>query len=216
MKIKVGVIVDHVIYRHGFCLLLSSLKNVELSFSCGKGFRMLQQHILGQVELVFVDCHDLTSMELSQIFRANTQCRYVLIGEPLACYSLAYFVKPELVGYLHKGYGLLELQTLINRVLYQRTYGHKQELHTELNPILIGSKGSKESVLLSSKEIEIVRLFMNQLTAKQIAALLHISVRTVEKHKETIMRKTQSFNFIGAIIYALVHRYIQYEDLKTK
>jgi DNA-binding NarL/FixJ family response regulator len=43
------------------------------------------------------------------------------------------------------------------------------------------------------------------LSTKEIAGKLHLSVRTVESHREHIQEKTGSRNLVGMAIYAIKH-----------
>ena len=58
----------------------------------------------------------------------------------------------------------------------------------------------KNNSLLTSRELEVVQLSSLGYPIKQIAGMLEISDRTVEKHRSNIMRKTGTSNIIEAII----------------
>ena len=54
---------------------------------------------------------------------------------------------------------------------------------------------------LTDRELEIYELSAKGLPIKQIASQLNLSMRTVEKHRSNIMRKTNAHNMIEAIRY---------------
>ena len=57
--------------------------------------------------------------------------------------------------------------------------------------MLIGSRPSRWTGLgITDREADVLRLVAEGLANKQIAARLHISPRTVEKHVESLLRKT--------------------------
>lgn len=60
---------------------------------------------------------------------------------------------------------------------------------------------------LTEQEKKIFMLSLKGLAIKQIAASLNISHRTVEKHRSSIIRKTQTTNFIETIskIHFTIH-----------
>ena len=62
---------------------------------------------------------------------------------------------------------------------------------------------------LSSRETEITHLLAEGNTNKEVAKALGISVNTVEKHRETIMRKLGSRSFSDLIRYAIRHKLIK-------
>ena len=56
--------------------------------------------------------------------------------------------------------------------------------------------------MLTKREIEIIKLICYEFTNKEIALVLFISPRTVDRHRETILRKTKSKNMAGIVVYA--------------
>lgn len=60
-------------------------------------------------------------------------------------------------------------------------------------------------VSLTDKEIEIVRYISKELTNREIAEKLLLSVRTVDGHKGRILHKTKAKNSVGIIMYAMKH-----------
>jgi two-component system, NarL family, nitrate/nitrite response regulator NarL len=69
-------------------------------------------------------------------------------------------------------------------------------------------KKENESVHLTEREVEIIRLIEREYSNKQIAETLFISERTVETHRKNIFRKTNTNGVIGLIKYAYEHRLI--------
>lgn len=57
--------------------------------------------------------------------------------------------------------------------------------------------------LLTKRETDIVILMCKELSDKQIAGELNISVYTVETHKKKIRNKTGSFTAVGVALYAV-------------
>lgn len=61
---------------------------------------------------------------------------------------------------------------------------------------------------LSSREIEVLKLLTQELTAKQIADKLFVSTKTIEAHKSSLLLKTGVKNTAGLIIYAFQNKLI--------
>ena len=57
--------------------------------------------------------------------------------------------------------------------------------------------------LLTSRELEILRLVAEGQSTKEIADVLSISVKTVETHRLRIMRKLRIHNIPGLVRYAI-------------
>ena len=74
---------------------------------------------------------------------------------------------------------------------------------------LKGENAQSEKGPLSSREAEITLLLAEGNTNKEVAKALGISVNTVEKHRETIMRKVGARSFSDLIRFAIRHKLIR-------
>ena len=52
---------------------------------------------------------------------------------------------------------------------------------------------------LTPREIEVVRLILQEMTTSDIASTLNISERTVETHRKNVYRKTGVKNVVGLV-----------------
>jgi len=69
---------------------------------------------------------------------------------------------------------------------------------------------SKSSV--SQRELEILQLVAKQMTNKEIATHLFISLKTVEMHKSNLFVKTGTKNAAGLVLYAIQNQLIDPND----
>lgn len=67
-----------------------------------------------------------------------------------------------------------------------------------------------ESGIFSKREYQVLCLSMEGLSIKMIADKLSISNRTVENHREKLMKKTNSNNMIGVITFALKNNLLSF------
>jgi DNA-binding CsgD family transcriptional regulator len=58
-------------------------------------------------------------------------------------------------------------------------------------------------ISLSTREIEVINLICQELTAQEIADKLFISVRTVDGHRNNLLEKTGARNTAGLVIFAI-------------
>ena len=66
---------------------------------------------------------------------------------------------------------------------------------------------------LSGREVEVLKLLCNQLTAKEIAEKLFLSQKTIETHKSNLLQKTGAKNIAGLIIFAAKNNLINVDDI---
>jgi DNA-binding CsgD family transcriptional regulator len=62
---------------------------------------------------------------------------------------------------------------------------------------------------LTKKQRQILGLIYEELSNREIADKLEISVRTVETHRKNIYKKTGTSGIVGLIKYGLANRLIQ-------
>lgn len=102
------------------------------------------------------------------------------------------------MGYITKNASLEDMLTGIIEVNHGRKY-----LSQDLKQVFAGQAlEENEKVIITIKEIEIIRLIANGLSNKDIATRLGISEKTVEGRKTSIYKKLQIKNNVGLLKYA--------------
>ena len=121
-----------------------------------------------------------------------------------------------MAGYVLKGASINELVATIHQVhregvVIPRTLGPRllYQFSEEIKTI-----GTPHYGQLSPREREVVRLIAKGRTNKEIAKRLSISVRTVERHRSSIMNKLGLQNRAELIAYAVQQGLMSGEDAK--
>jgi DNA-binding NarL/FixJ family response regulator len=91
-------------------------------------------------------------------------------------------------GYITKNCSIEEMMEAIEEVHAGNIYLEKNILEL-LHKKEMLSTGDERWQLLSSREVEVVYAVREGLTSKEIALLLDITMKTVEVHRNNIMRK---------------------------
>jgi DNA-binding NarL/FixJ family response regulator len=65
------------------------------------------------------------------------------------------------------------------------------------------ASGSSGFTVLTAREREVLQLLAEGSTTRQIASLLHLSVKTIETHRQQIMNKLSINNVADLIKYAI-------------
>jgi DNA-binding CsgD family transcriptional regulator len=66
------------------------------------------------------------------------------------------------------------------------------------------------SIRLNNTELEVLNLICNQLNSSQIAEKIFRSIRTVENIRFGLLRKTDSVNNVGLVLFAVKHGYYKF------
>lgn len=122
--------------------------------------------------------------------------------------SIFQSIQAGVKGYLPKNVHKEELICAIKQVSNGKEY-YNNSISTTIfrNYVKFARTGRKHTIekemKLSDREVEIVKLFTEGLSYKEIAARLFISVRTVESHKNNIMEKLELKTIVDLVKYAI-------------
>jgi DNA-binding NarL/FixJ family response regulator len=105
-------------------------------------------------------------------------------------------------SYILKNTAKQELLSAINKVAEGGMFFSDEVSNELMKPAQTGTKHD-ESVSLTPREIEILRLIEKNYSNAQIAERLFISERTVETQRKNIFRKTNTKSVVGLIKYAI-------------
>lgn len=106
-------------------------------------------------------------------------------------------------GYLLKKRGADELIQAIEEIANGRHYVCDDTLQLLIEHGGEGHDGDQQSDVLTDRELEVLREICAELTNKEIAEKLSISVRTVDAHRRNLLQKTGARNTAGLVKYAI-------------
>lgn len=208
MSIRILLVDDHIVLRHGLSKSLQTEKDVEIVGQANDGHSAvkLAKELTPDVIIMDISMPDLNGIEATrQIIKALPNCR--IIG--LSMHSTKKFVmemfKAGAKGYLLKDCEFDELVNAIRTVASGKTF-----ISPSISGILLesaASEDSKEEVsafsALTQREREVLQLLSEGKTTKQIANKLFISPKTVEVHRLNIMNKLEIDNIAQLTKYAI-------------
>jgi len=214
---KVLICDDHAVVRAGLRLILHKKKDFQIvgeAENAGQAIE-LAAHQQPDVVLMDISMPGMNGLEAIPRLHAVAPKAKVLI---LTVHDdEAYFfqaLQAGVAGYVLKGAStdeLLAALRLVNQggVPIPRALGPK--LLTDYQERAQKNTVSSYSTL-SSREREILKLICKGRTNKQIAEELFLSVRTVERHRSSIMRKAGLENRAELVAYAVRHGFLTASD----
>lgn len=211
--IKVLVIDEHQLICDGIKCILHQTDDIHM-IDCvshpetiaGK-LNALDSHIL-LFNIYHLDDDQLTLIR--KICREHPKIK-VLIN---AMFSSEYFIlstiKAGAKGYLSKEDGADELKQAIYTLRNGYDYHGKSISNILLSNYLKQHRGDEKGLEeLTQREKEVLHLFGESKTNKEIADTLFISVRTVESHKNNIMKKINLKTTVDLVKFAIKNNIIQ-------
>jgi DNA-binding NarL/FixJ family response regulator len=204
-KISVYIVDDHSLFREGLKLLLSTLNYIDTIYEAENGQQFIDGLKKNPVDIVLLDIE----MPVMDGIKAARLAKEIAPGIRLIALSMYsdknYYlsmIEAGACGFLLKNSNFQEVEKAIIDV-----YNDKSYISIEiLNDILKSPQKNNSNHLievLTEREEEILLLICKGLTNKEIAERLVVSKRTVDKHRENLLQKTQSKNTANLVIYAL-------------
>jgi two-component system response regulator NreC len=197
---SIAIAEDHTILREGLKALLSSQADLNVVCEAEDGLaaiRCVQEHT---PDLILLDLSmpRMTGLDaIKEIKRVNADTKIIV----LTVHSTEEYILATLQagadGYVLKDAHSAELVTAIRHVLEGRRYLSPGISGTVIDGLLQGKKASDIRSAwdtLTQREREILKLVAEGHKNKDIADLLCISVKTVEKHRANLMEKLDLHN----------------------
>jgi DNA-binding NarL/FixJ family response regulator len=111
-------------------------------------------------------------------------------------------------GFLLKNSDIGEVKTAINAVFEGGKYFSQELLYNVVKNIKSNQVSHEVMEALSERELEVLKQICIGLSNQEIAENLHISKRTVDKHRANLLDKTNSKNTAHLVMYAIKHKLI--------
>jgi DNA-binding NarL/FixJ family response regulator len=216
-KIRIFLVDDHQLVRDGIKALLISAEDLIILGEASSGKECFEKIAPDPPDLLILDISlpDTNGIEITRRISSEYPDMRVLI---LSMYTNEDFifnsVKAGARGYLPKNTSREELLSAIHAI-----YNGEEFFSDSISRIMLKSyvRKAKEddilpqrgSVPLTTREIEILKLFAEGFINKEISDQLDISIRTVETHKNHIMKKLELKSTVELIKYAIRNKIVE-------
>jgi len=194
MSTRIILADDHGIMREGLRALLEKQPGIEVIAEAENGRTTveLSRELKPDVVIIDIAMPDLNGIEATRQIVAESPGIKVIA---LSMHSDRKFVREMLSagasGYMLKDSAFEELDKAISTVNDNKTYLSPGIADTVVKDYLgkIVTDNSAASIALTNREREVLQLFAEGKTTKQIASLLFVSIKTIETHRKQIMDK---------------------------
>jgi len=200
---------DHRMFRLGIRRILEKDKGIEVIGEAGDGLKLLELLRTVTPDLIILD----VSMPKLRGIEATREIKKILPNVKVLILSMhrdkeyvCSAISAGAEGYLLKEDADTDLFAAIEKI---RREGHfispllAGELTFDLLQTHLKGQMTPEAEPLSTREREVIKLIAEGISNKDIADLLSISVRTVENHRASIMRKLNLKNTAHLTKYAI-------------
>ena len=208
MAIKVLLADDHQILRQGLRTLLEREPDLEVVAEADNGRSTVRLARETQPEVIIMDVAmpDLNGIEATrQIISEMPKVKVIALSMYADRRFVANMLKAGASGYLLKDCASEELVRAIRVVLAHKTFLSPGVTDIVVKDYVQTPQGPDTSVfsVLSNREREVLQLMAEGKSTNQIAECLHVSVKTVETHRQQMMQKLKIHSVAELTKYAI-------------
>jgi DNA-binding NarL/FixJ family response regulator len=210
-KARVLIVEDHRLFREGLKSLLADKTDFEVVGEAGDGLEAIRKIKRRQPNLLLLDLSMPKMNGISVMREIKGQFPEIKILALTIHESDQYVLEAFEAGsdgYCLKDAGRNELMVAIDSVLLGKRYISPSISDNVLEGYLTGRKKLKSKTswdTITPREREVLKLLGEGYQNKEISDMLHISVKTVEKHRANIMNKLDLHNAAALTAYAIEH-----------
>jgi len=217
-KINIFLVDDHQIVRDGIKSLLMDSAEIHIAGEAMNGLELMEKLKQTKPDVILMDISlpDVSGIELTkQVTQQFPEIKVVI----LSMYTQEEFITNAIAagakGYLPKN---TTKQELLNAII--SVYNDKEYYNDAVSEIILGNyissvRKSKDIIsendeeILTVREKQILKLFVEGLSNPEIADKLFISIRTVESHKNHIMQKLEAKSTVELVKYAIRNKIVE-------
>ena len=214
--INIILVDDHQVVLDGLKVLLMVEPEIKVIATAGESeslFRVLEDHLPDVLVLDLV-LPGLNGVEITRrLQESHPDIAIIIFSGNSPDDLLLEAIDAGALGILSKNAAQEELVQAIRAV-------HQGETHfgSHISPALLRNYIGRQRTIardqdavskLSEREIEIIRLFADGKSYKEIAAELHISTHTVESHKNNVLKKIEARTIIDMVKFGIKHGLVE-------
>ena len=209
-KIKAIIVDDHPLVRMGIKMELASTDNICVVGEASSGLELLKllENTTPDIVLLDILMPEMSGIEAAKILKEkHSDIKILIISAESTEETITALIGLGVEGFISKNAKPNEIAKAITSIINGDNY-YGDEFSNLLYKIN-NAKLDENTIELTSRENEIVQLLCDGLSAKEIAAKLFITHRTVELHKENIFKKLGFRNSIELVKYAIKNKIVE-------
>lgn len=215
--IDIAIYDEHKLLLEGVSGLLSGIDDFRVVLLCSNREVLIEKLKLIQIHVLILNMHDLSVRNLNLIVQlsiSNPKMKILIVSVIDNEEIVLKTIKAGAKGFLGKDCDRNSLMEAIYTLRNGHDYYNQSITHLLLNRYISGLKANELNetnnlAFLSSRQIEILKLWGESHTNQEIADRFFISVRTVESHKNHIMQKLNLKGSIDLVKFAIKNNIIE-------
>jgi DNA-binding NarL/FixJ family response regulator len=207
-KINIAVVDDQQLFRQGLVSLLKENKNLNILFEAENGNDLLEKLkvklpdvILLDIEMPVLDGIE-TTMKLKSKY---PDIKIIILTMHDEEEMIVHLIEKGAHGFLPKNE---DIESVIDSIfsVHENGYFFNDRISKAMVRGLMSAKKIEpkfQDIELNERELEVIRLLCKEQTSPEIAQQMHLSTKTVDNYRVTLIKKLKVKNSIGLVMYAV-------------
>jgi DNA-binding NarL/FixJ family response regulator len=213
---QIGVLLadDHTVVRHGLRLVLESEPDLKVIAEAGDGAEAIERGLRPEVELAILDISmpRMTGLQAAaELTRRRPALRVLILSMHDNEHYLFQALRAGASGYVLKSVADRDLVEACRAAMRGEPFLYPGAVRALMRDWLERVRRGQDidDDPLTPRETEIVKLIAEARTTRQIAELLFISEKTVERHRTNILAKLGMRDRVELVRYAIRRGLVQ-------
>ncbi|OQY60588.1 MAG: hypothetical protein B6245_00790 [Desulfobacteraceae bacterium 4572_88] len=208
-KIKVMIADDHAVVREGLRKLLDEQPDMEVVGEAVDGMQAVKKvkSLHPDVALLDIAMPELNGLEATALIKeASPETQVVLLSMHIKDAYVHQALTSGAMGYVLKASPTSDVLESI-RAAKRKEHFLSPKINSKLISTFLKNRETKPAIsgynLLSEREQQVFRLLVEGKSNSDIADILCISSKTVDKHRANTMKKLDIHNMVSMVKYAI-------------
>lgn len=205
MAIRVMIVDDHKIIREGLRALIARQADMEVCGEAADGRSAVDLAAELKPDVIVMDLSmpDMNGIEATERALAeNPRTRIIALSVHSDSRFVDGVLKAGAAGYLLKDCAFEEVVRAIKAVTVGQVY-LSPGVATRVVKSYVQQVNASSAPVLTAREREVLQMIAEGQSVRSIAATLSVSIKTVESHRQQIMRKLRINSVAGLTRYAI-------------
>src|SRR6185437_6597060 len=216
----IAIVDDHTMFRKGLIALVNLFPNYEILFDASNGKDFIAQ--LNPKKLPEIVLMDITMPEMDGYLTAEwlhnnyPEIKILALSTMDSEAAIIKMIKSGAKGYVLKDAEPDELKLAFDEVMSQGYFYNElitRKVLKGVGQLVDGKNATSIFVKLTDRETEFLKYACTEMTYKEIADKMFVSVRTVEGYRDALCEKLDLKSRVGLAMYAIKNQLINISEL---
>ena len=219
-KVKLAVVDDHKLFRDGLTELINGFSEYKVIIEADNGKDFINQlSAKGIPDIILLDINmkEMDGFETAEwLMQHHPEVKILVLSMYENENAIIRMIKAGAKGYVLKDIRKIELQQALSSLVSKGFYYTEMVTGKLIHAITGGDENkpgysTKDTVSLSTREIEFLKFVCSEFTYKEIAEKMCLSIHTIDGYRDSLFEKLDIRSRVGLALYAIKNKIVMIE-----